>query len=601
MEARTVSVDLWNQLSANWQGPAKAASVILALDVGGSKRLTFEAVGSGSAALRPAVSLWDAPDARTRLDANLVAGAEVVRGRWQHVRVTVRMNTPGQSDGLVSVALDGTPVLRYEDVALVAEGQTDWFDQLDWKPKWGGRGDVVAADMTMRWDHVVLRASPERTSDEGGDVGDPTPPPSSAPVASVVVTPDSASADVGGSHQFQAAARDSAGNAISGASITWRSADTTVATVSASGVATGRKAGLALIVAASGSVADTARFAVTSPSGGGDGGGTTPTTGYYVAPNGSSGNSGTASSPWDLATALSGAGGRIEPGDTVWIRGGTYPNGGNVTVNGSSSGQIVFSGYPGETAVIKRQFRGTGDYVTIQNLVFEGPIDQATNQVYLHDCHHVVFTRNEIRNGDFHAGLSVDESHHMTITYNYIHDNGIDTSHDHGIYFKTTQGDGNVISNNLLVRNAARGLSLHDNSGAGVYDVLVAHNTVYGNGSTGILVNDGDRMTLVNNVAMNNGDKTGQKQIRVLSGNANKVWNNLTWHSSASSRAGIENTTSSEMTGNKIADPLFTSATDWRIRDGSPAIGLGLGTFNTKIDYAWKQRDTAPDAGAYER
>ena len=36
-------------------------------------------------------------------------------------------------------------------------------------------------------------------------------------------------------------------------------------------------------------------------------------------------------------------------------------------------------------------------------------------------------------------GLSVDDAHHVTITANFIHDNGVDTSHDHGIYFKTTR------------------------------------------------------------------------------------------------------------------------------------------------------------------
>lgn len=328
-----------------------------------------------------------------------------------------------------------------------------------------------------------------------------------------------------------------------------------------------------------------------------------PGSGFYVAPNGSADGDGSAEQPWDLATALDGADGRVQPGDTVWIRGGLYPNGGNLTVSGSAAGYITFSGYPGETAVIKQQFRGTGSYVVIQRLVFEGPIDGATNQVYLHSNHHVVFTRNEIRNGDFHAGLSVDESHHYEITHNYIHDNGRDVSHDHGIYFKTTSGPGTVIANNLLVRNAARGLSLHDNSGVGVYDVVVAHNTIVANGSTGILVNDGDRVTVVNNIAVGNGDQTSQRQIRVLAGNANKVWNNLTWHATASSRSGIENTTSSEMGGNRVADPLFESYfANLRLLASSPAINMGLTgwTFGGK-DYAGKPRDSTPDVGAYER
>src|SRR6185369_948586 len=45
---------------------------------------------------------------------------------------------------------------------------------------------------------------------------------------------------------------------------------------------------------------------------------------WFVAPSGSSLGKGTEQAPWDLATASAGAKGRIHPGDTVWIRKGTY-------------------------------------------------------------------------------------------------------------------------------------------------------------------------------------------------------------------------------------------------------------------------------------
>lgn len=432
--------------------------------------------------------------------------------------------------------------------------------------------------------------------------GPVTPPPSSpASVATVTVSSSSVSLQVGQTVQLTVTARDSAGNVLTGRSTSWSSSDAAVASVSAKGIATGTGAGSATITAAVEEKRGTAAVAVSlapapppPPAPG-------TYKGWYVTPTGSASGTGTSASPWSLQTALSGAGGKVLPGDTVWIRGGTYPNGGSLSVGGNATASVTFSGYPGESAIIKNQFSGTASYVVIQNLIFEGPINAATNQVYLHNCHHVVFTRNEIRNGDFHAGLSVDESHHMTITYNYIHDNGRDVSHDHGVYYKTTNGTGSVIANNLLVRNAARGLSFHDNTGVGVYDVVIAHNTVVGNGSTGILVNDGDRMTLVNNIAVGNGDKTGQSQIRVVAGNGNKIWNNLTWHATASSRAGIENTTSSEMTGNKIGNPLLlTYLADLRLQAGSPAINMGLTGWTFGSDYAGKLRIAAPDVGAFE-
>src|SRR5205823_13977308 len=49
-------------------------------------------------------------------------------------------------------------------------------------------------------------------------------------------------------------------------------------------------------------------------------------TSHYVSPSGSSAGDGTLARPWDLATAWGGgcAGGRIAPGYTIWLCGGTY-------------------------------------------------------------------------------------------------------------------------------------------------------------------------------------------------------------------------------------------------------------------------------------
>ena len=80
-----------------------------------------------------------------------------------------------------------------------------------------------------------------------------TPPPAvpSPTVASVVVTLAASSLQVGQTTQATAVARDGSGAAISGASITWSSSNTAVATVSNSGLVTAVAAGSASITAAS--------------------------------------------------------------------------------------------------------------------------------------------------------------------------------------------------------------------------------------------------------------------------------------------------------------------------------------------------------------
>jgi hypothetical protein len=58
-------------------------------------------------------------------------------------------------------------------------------------------------------------------------------------VASILVAPASASVQTGATQQFSATARDQFGNTLSGVSYTWSSTAMGVATVSASGLASG--------------------------------------------------------------------------------------------------------------------------------------------------------------------------------------------------------------------------------------------------------------------------------------------------------------------------------------------------------------------------
>src|SRR6266705_1031693 len=73
---------------------------------------------------------------------------------------------------------------------------------------------------------------------------------------------------------------------------------------------------------------------------------------HYVSPSGSSAGDGTLARPWDLATALGGGGGRVAPGDTIWLRGGTYRGAVVSSVHGAPGAPVVVRPYRGERAVI---------------------------------------------------------------------------------------------------------------------------------------------------------------------------------------------------------------------------------------------------------
>ena len=117
---------------------------------------------------------------------------------------------------------------------------------------------------------------------------------------------------------------------------------------------------------------------------------------YYVATNGNDANPGTIESP--LATINKGAT-LLNPGDTLYIRGGTYFQTVSIDKSGLPSSPITVSSYSGEWAVIDGNFaipgywgtlfNITGSYVTVRDLevknsawmgmVLRGQHDEASN------------------------------------------------------------------------------------------------------------------------------------------------------------------------------------------------------------------------------
>ena len=92
-------------------------------------------------------------------------------------------------------------------------------------------------------------------------------------------------------------------------------------------------------------------------------------TDHFAAPNGTPSGDGSISNPWDLDTALgspsrSSQPSAVQPGDTIWLRGGTYvpatDNGYISHVTGTPSAPIVVRNYNGERATLQA---GTNAYV----------------------------------------------------------------------------------------------------------------------------------------------------------------------------------------------------------------------------------------------
>jgi hypothetical protein len=209
--------------------------------------------------------------------------------------------------------------------------------------------------------------------------------------------------------------------------------------------------------------------------------------GYYVAPPpyGTNGGTGTTYDPWDLATALQGGrGNTIHPGDTVWIRGGTYPGSFRTSLQGTATAPILFRQYPGERATIDGSLRADGTYLT-----FWGFEIMQSNPLVVVDR---VLEANTV-NGRFinlvlhDAGFSgvdmADDAGSGVELYGCIvYNNGWRDNIDHGVYAQNATAGIKYITDNVFFDNYARGIQVYED-GAQILNVHVSGNVSFNNGT----------------------------------------------------------------------------------------------------------------------
>ena len=307
------------------------------------------------------------------------------------------------------------------------------------------------------------------------------------PVATVTVSPASASLQMGSTVQLTATTRDAGGNILTGRVVTWGSTAPGIASVSGSGAVLGVAVGSATITATSEGQSGTASVTVTAAP--------APRTGWYAAPTGTSGGDGSVTRPWDLTTALRGGGGRIRPGDTLWLRGGSYLGAYSSTLTGSAAAPIVVRQYPGERAKID-----------INGSLNDGLYVSGTYAIYW---------GFEIMNSSTDRTTVTPQRPHGIVNYGshnkyvnmVVHDNGI------GLYNYTSAADveiyGCLFYNNGWQGTKGGGHAVYVKSSLGpvvIRDVIAFTQFAYGlhaytNIGSGELIN----IHMVGNVSFNNG------------------------------------------------------------------------------------------------
>jgi Big-like domain-containing protein len=308
----------------------------------------------------------------------------------------------------------------------------------------------------------------------------------------VIVTPAIDSMLIGDTLRLTATILDANGAPVAG-QVVWGVLSPRVASVVSTGAQTGRltaiRPGRTTVVATYGGTAGPVAVAVL---------------GWYAAPTGSSTGDGSGR-PWDLQTALHGGNGKVQPGDTVWLRGGTYTSVTpvNSTLAGTASAPVVVRQYPGERAILDARgatsSTNRGDFLTAAGnystfwgfeVMDSDPARSDTRpNLIVVNASHVKLINLTVHDGGI-GFYTFSEPVDVEISGCLAYNNGWQEStfgNGHGIYAKSTSGPV-YLRDNILFNQFGYGIHIFTIAGPdGLTNLHAEGNVSFNNGAV-----DGD-------------------------------------------------------------------------------------------------------------
>jgi len=490
---------------------------------------------------------------------------------------------------------------------------------------WGGSNTTVASVSASGLITGVTAGAVTITATSEGQSGTATVTVVASvpvPVASVTVSPALASIATGATVQLAATTRDAGGNVLTGRVISWGSSNTTVATVSGSGLVTGVRAGAVTITATSEGKNGTAAVTVAAPPPPAGCGNTSPGVCYYVATSGNDANPGTAAQPF---ATIQHAADIVNPGDGVLVGDGVYTGGATIVTisrSGTATNRIVFRAAHRWLAVIDGQNNLSttgiaipGGYIRVEGFEVRNTNrygidtylghDQTVVGNHVHDIGHIC-------TGSTGGIVAIDAyAPNLVIEGNLIHDigrlgpgengctppNDYWQNHDHGIY----NGIGtNVVIRNNVFYNLKHGWAIQRYDGGGtVVDGLYIENNTFAGANPNrdaqiIIATTTTNLVIANNIFYQpatagvwfSGAGTGATLTGNVSTGALQIGG-----SGLATSLNLENT-----------DPLFTNAAgfDFHLTTGSPARGAGVTAWCPLTDFDGVTRVAPCSAGAFQ-
>jgi len=267
-------------------------------------------------------------------------------------------------------------------------------------------------------------------------------------------------------------------------------------------------------------------------------------TDFFVAPDGQATSKGSRVKPWDLATALGQPPG-LKPGDTIWMRGGTYRGGFTSMLQGGKDTPITVRALPGERATVDCKprdvkddglFTVKGAWTHFWGLEFTCSDPQRVTREkgsWPEDIRrgginslgsHIKFINlivHDTAGGFGFWGNDRDgeggEIYGCLVYHNGW--NGPDRGHGHGIYAQNARGIKRIVDN-VLFNQFSHGIHCYGSEKAFLQGFHIEGNAIFNNGSLSgpnertldLLVGGGtaiDRLTVLNNYIYGSGLRLG--------------------------------------------------------------------------------------------
>ena len=218
----------------------------------------------------------------------------------------------------------------------------------------------------------------------------------------------------------------------------------------------------------------------------------------YVGPAGSDANDGTIGHPFATIQHAVNAG---TAGQTIYVRGGTYPPFAFYGSHGASGSPLTVAAYPGETPIVDGagtpgnviDIKGGASFVTVRGLQVQGgPADNNHAGVMVEGCSHDISIENALvtNNGAFGVrvyGSGCSGAMNVVVDGNTIQHNGTGIRLDYDSLGNKITGNELINNDRMLVNDATPG---NDNGANAIQfyktygSTLVSGNVAHGNRAT---------------------------------------------------------------------------------------------------------------------